>query len=89
MKVPDLAAVVRRFGAPPLWGRETGFHTLVHIILEEQVSLASARAAYERLQEFASPLTPARLLQLDDATLKIAGFSRQKISYSKGLARPL
>ena len=88
-KDPDLAAVVRRFGAPPMWRRETGFHTLVHIILEQQVSLASARAAYDRVQALASPLTPARLLQIDDASLKIAGFSRQKIAYSKGLARAM
>jgi DNA-3-methyladenine glycosylase II len=85
----DLAAVVERFGPPPLWRRETGFHTLVHIILEQQVSLASARAAYDRVLAIASPLTPERLLEIDDATLKIAGFSRQKIVYSKGLAQAL
>lgn len=86
---PDLAAIVQRFGPPPLWPRETGFHTLVHIILEQQVSLASARAAYERVLAIASPLTPTRLLEIDDATLKVAGFSRQKIVYSKGLAQAL
>ena len=85
----DLAAIVKRFGPPPLWRRETGFHTLVHIILEQQVSLASARAAYDRVVAIASPLTPTRLLELDDATLKVAGFSRQKILYSKGLAQAL
>ena len=84
---PDLAAVVERFGPPPMWERETGFHTLVHIILEQQVSLASARAAYDRVLAIASPLTPHRLLEIDDDKLKIAGFSRQKIAYSKGLAR--
>ena len=83
----DLAAVVERFGPPPLWGRETGFHTLVHIILEQQVSLASARAAFDRVLAIASPLTPTRLLEIDDAALKVAGFSRQKIAYSKGLAQ--
>src|SRR2546430_438989 len=44
----DLAAVVSRFGPPPLWGRQPGFGTLVQIILEQQVSLASARATYTR-----------------------------------------
>jgi DNA-3-methyladenine glycosylase II len=85
----DLDAVVRRFGPPPLWERETGFHTLVHIILEQQVSLASAKAAYDRLLAISSPLTPSGLLAIDDAALKVAGFSRQKIAYSKGLARSL
>jgi DNA-3-methyladenine glycosylase II len=72
-----------------LWERETGFHTLVHIILEQQVSLASAKAAYDRVLAIASPLTPSGLLEIDDAALKVAGFSRQKISYSKGLASSL
>jgi DNA-3-methyladenine glycosylase II len=86
---PDLADVVSRFGPPPLWKRDTGFHTLVHIILEQQVSLASAKAAYDRLLQLASPLTPARFLEINDEQLKIAGFSRQKISYGRGLAHSL
>lgn len=45
----DLARIVAAFGPPPLWAREPGFPTLVHIILEQQVSLASAKAAYARL----------------------------------------
>ena len=45
---PDLAAVVDTYGPPPLWAREPGFPTLVYIILEQQVSLASARAAFTR-----------------------------------------
>jgi DNA-3-methyladenine glycosylase II len=43
----DLATVVQRFGPPPMWSRGPGFATLVRIILEQQVSLASADAAYE------------------------------------------
>ena len=85
----DLASVVETFGPPPMWQRESGFHTLLHIILEQQVSLASARAAYDRLLAVASPLTPERFLELDDAALKIAGFSRQKTSYGRGLAESI
>ncbi len=81
-----LAAVVERHGAPPLWAREPGFPTLLHIILEQQVSLASARAAFTRLLALASPLTPERFLELDDITLKIVGFSRQKTRYGRELA---
>jgi DNA-3-methyladenine glycosylase II len=83
----DLAAVVNRHGLPPLWARQPGFGTLLHIILEQQVSLASARAAYRRLQATAQPLTPERFLTLDDATLKRIGFSRQKAGYGRELAR--
>jgi DNA-3-methyladenine glycosylase II len=81
-----LARIVAEFGPPPLWAREAGFPTLLRIILEQQVSLASARAAFDRLLSIASPLTPERFVELDDATLKTAGFSRQKTRYSRALA---
>jgi DNA-3-methyladenine glycosylase II len=41
---PDLSRVLERHGVPPLWDRPQGFATLTHIILEQQVSLASAKA---------------------------------------------
>jgi DNA-3-methyladenine glycosylase II len=86
---PDLARIVDRWGPPPMWAREPGFPTLVHIILEQQVSLASARAAFERLLSVVSPLTPAGFLALDDVTLKSIGFSRQKTAYGRHLARAI
>ena len=72
-----------------MWGREAGFSTLLHIILEQQVSLASARAAHNKLLEAASPLTPQCFLELDDATLKAVGFSRQKTAYGRHLAHSM
>jgi len=81
-----LARIVADYGPPPLWAREPGFPTLLRIILEQQVSLASAQAAFERLLALATPLTPERFLELDDATLKAAGFSRQKTRYGRELA---
>jgi DNA-3-methyladenine glycosylase II len=83
---PDLAEIVARFGPPPLWAREPGFPTLVLMILEQQVSLASARAAYDRLAAATGEITPASVLQLDDATLRTIGFSRQKTAYTRHLA---
>lgn len=83
-----LRAIARELGHPPLWDREPGFATLVHIILEQQVSLASARAAFERLRA-AGPLTPERFLDYDDAELKAIGFSRQKTAYVRHLAEAL
>ena len=65
----DLARVVETYGAPPLWVREPGFPSLVYIILEQQVSLASARAAFQRLRAVVSPLTPPRFLKLSDEQL--------------------
>ena len=83
---PDLAAVVERFGPPPLWSRQPGFSTLVRIILEQQVSLRSARAAYARLQAVAGRVTPARVASIPERELRAAGLTRQKAAYCRGLA---
>jgi len=85
----DLAAVIDRHGPPPLWGRKPGFPTLVQIVLEQQVSLASAKAAFEKLQTALETVTPEGLLSLDDGELKAIGFSRQKTRYCRGLARAI
>jgi len=83
---PILGEIVARLGVPPLWDREPGFPTLVHIVLEQQVSLASARAAFDRLVASADPLTPGRFLAFADADLLAFGFSRQKARYVRLLA---
>lgn len=84
-----LAEVVKTYGRPPLWVREPGFPTLVYIILEQQVSLASARAAFDRLNAAVEPLTPSAFLRLSDAELLRIGFSRQKTLYTRLLAESL
>jgi DNA-3-methyladenine glycosylase II len=86
---PDLRRVAARIGPPPLWARPPGFPTLIHIILEQQVSLASAKAAFDRLQAAISPITPAAFLSLDNESLKRIGFSRQKSAYCRGLAEQI
>lgn len=82
----DLAAVIRNYGLPPLWTRDPGFPTLVYIILEQQVSLASARALYERLKLAVRPFTPGRFLKLTEIEMRRLGFSRQKAHYTRLLA---
>jgi len=84
-----LAEVLDRYGEPPLWVRAPGFPTLVYIILEQQVSLASARAAFARLRAAVKPLTPRRFLMLNDRDLSRLGFSRQKTLYTRELAESL
>ena len=87
---PALAASVERFGPPPLWAREPTYATLVHLILEQQVSLASARAAFDRLEvALASTIEPKAFLELSDAELRAIGFSRQKAGYASDLAAAL
>ena len=83
----SLASIVERYGHPPLWAREPGFATLLHIILEQQVSLASAKTAFDRLCVSIGPPTPHSFLTLDDVQLKAIGFSRQKTRYGRELAR--
>lgn len=61
----------------------------MHIILEQQVSLASAKAAFDRLRQAADPLTPHRFLKFDDVELKKIGFSRQKSRYCRELAQAI
>jgi DNA-3-methyladenine glycosylase II len=85
----DMENILKEVGPPPLWRREPGFPTLVHIILEQQVSLASAKATFDRLLEHVSVLAPEQFLELDNATLKSIGVSRQKIAYCRNLARAI
>ncbi len=58
----DLQTLHTRLGNPPMWAREPGYPTLVHIILEQQVSLASARAAFNKLQQASGGITPSTFL---------------------------
>lgn len=84
-----LQSIITQYGYPPLWKRAAGFETLIHIILEQQVSLASALAALNKLKEKIITITPQNLLALSDEELKACYFSRQKIIYAKHLAEEL
>ena len=83
---PDLARLLRDDGVPPMWNRSPGFSCLIHLILEQQVSLASARACFDKLRAMTGRLTPRSFLSLTAAQLKRAGFSRRKAEYCRGLA---
>ena len=85
----DLAVLIEKDGCPPLWQRQAGFPSLVHIILEQQVSLASAQAAFDKLNETIPELTPATFLSLSDTELRTVGFSRQKTRYVRLLAESI
>ena len=83
----DLAYIFESYGTPPLWAREASFATLIHIILEQQVSLASALSAFNKLKEKIVEITPENVLKLTDEELKACYFSRQKTVYARELAR--
>ena len=74
----DLACLLETNGVPPLWARKPCFSTLIHIILEQQVSLASAMAMYRRLIDNLVPFTPKRFLEVGSSYLRSLGVTRQK-----------
>lgn len=82
----DLKNIIRQYGYPPMWTRPANFQTLILTILEQQVSLASAYAAFKKLKEKIGFVTPAKILLLSDAELRACYFSRQKIIYARELA---
>lgn len=83
---PSLRRVVRLYGPPPLWARRTGFRTLARVILEQQVSLASGKAIFERLDEALGRITPERVARLGTRGLRRLGVTRQKSAYLVDLA---
>lgn len=83
----DLGAILKEHGYPPMWVRLNTVETLVHFVLEQQVSLASALAALKKLKEKTVMLEPASLLMLDDAEMRACYVSRQKMDYIRGIAR--
>lgn len=85
----DLRFVIQTYGYPPMWSRPNNFETIVHIILEQQVSLASAKAALNKLQEKLITIDPAKVLLLTDEELRACYFSRQKMAYVRYLATAL
>ena len=85
----DLRRVLVAHGPPPLWARKPGFRTLIQIILEQQVSLASARATYRRLTRDVAPFTPKRFVETGVALLRSLGVTRQKAAYCVHVAEAL
>jgi DNA-3-methyladenine glycosylase II len=86
---PDLQRIVHEYGYPEFWNRPNTFESLVWFILEQQVSLASAKAALEKLRDRVGAITPANVLALTDDELRAVYFSRQKTTYVRGLAQEM
>jgi len=85
----DLARLLKRDGVPPLWARRPGFATLIRIVFEQQVSLASAAATYRRLTDDLAPLTPERILAAGASHLRSLGITRQKAAYCINVAEAI
>ena len=78
---PQLGLIYKLHGVPPMWGRRPGFPTLLRIVLEQQVSLISARAMFARLRSNIAPFTPEGFIKSGEAHLRSFGVTRQKAHY--------
>ncbi len=82
----DLAKLLARNGLPPMWARRPGFATLVHIVLEQQVSIVAARSLYRRVRDHIGGMTPETVAHRGVMGLHRLGLTRQKAAYCHGLA---
>lgn len=83
---PKFQNIIDTYGHPTITTRPSGFVALSQLILEQQVSIASAKACYDKIENHLNGFTPQLLLQTSDETLKTCGVSHQKINYIKNLA---
>lgn len=81
-----LKYILDYFGNPIIQKRAEGFASMCHIILEQQVSIASAKACYEKIERYLGTISPDNILKSSDEELRNCGVSRQKIIYLKDLA---
>lgn len=85
-KDPDLYEVRARLGYPPIWTREPGFASLIHIILEQQVSIKAAATMFQRLTAHLGSVTPDSVRGAGESGLRNVGLTRQKSRYCVELA---
>jgi DNA-3-methyladenine glycosylase II len=78
--------IVEKYGLPTIPKRPQGFETLVLLILEQQVSIDSAKATFLKLKAKQIHFNPESLLSLSDEEFRNLGVSRQKNSYIKALS---
>ena len=83
------ASIADKYGHPPNWTRPQGFISLSKIILEQQVSLASANAHFLKLNNYLEEFTPSNILTLTDEEMRICQISRQKAKYLRALSNAI
>jgi len=84
---PTFQQIIEQYGLPDNWSRPEGFPTLSKIILEQQVSLSSAKATYQKLEERLGDITPQNILTLDQEAMRSCYVSRQKAKYLHELSK--
>lgn len=79
--------IKNKYGIPPNWQRPEGFVSLSKIILEQQVSLASAEAHFKKLNSYLKEFSPKEILKLSDEEMRACQISRQKAKYLRALSQ--
>ena len=79
-------AIIEQYGLPAIPFRPQGFETLVLLILEQQVSIDSAKATFLKIKAIHNDMKPEVLNLTSDEDYRAFGVSRQKTSYIKALA---
>lgn len=82
-------SLVEEFGPPPLWQRTQSLETLIHVVLEQKVSLASAKAVMLRVKKLTPTLSAMEFLAVPESALRDAGVSERKVSYCRSIAEAL
>ncbi|MFC4263893.1 DNA-3-methyladenine glycosylase family protein [Ferruginibacter yonginensis] len=85
-KDAKFSTIIKTYGVPTMPLRPPGFKTLVLLILEQQVSIDSAKATFQKLQLSIKNITPSNIIATSDDELRSVGISRQKRTYLKALA---
>ena len=83
---PIFGAIESRFGRPPFFLRKQGYTSLIHIILEQQVSLQSAQKIFDRMQLVLGTVEPQSVAAAVSTQWKTIGVTRQKKAYIQGIA---
>ena len=85
-KEPIFKIIIEKYGLPTIPKRPQGFETLVLLILEQQVSIDSAKATFLKLKAKQPHFKPESLVTFSDEDFRNIGVSRQKTSYIKALS---
>ena len=84
-KDETLKFILTNYGHPIIQKRNEGFASMCNIILEQHVSIASAKACYDKIQNLFREVSPQIIHNCNDDELKSCGVSRQKTIYLKDL----
>ena len=85
----SIERIHEQYSFPPYWKRENCFESLCKTIIEQQVSLASAKSSFNRLKKYTVEITPLKLSILTEEEYKACDFTRQKTRYLKLLSEKI